>query len=141
MEYGYINQAASVLNKGIDTAVDYVKENWVGLVVLLGIAHFLRNYSAKSSTGYKVGYASPTKSVNKSGDDKLRQARLRQQELADEQAKITRAARKEKERLEKARKNDLDGKKNTDPIKKTTAAAACEYNPMQPWSANSTGYK
>eukprot|EP00980_Cylindrotheca_fusiformis_P029794 scaffold23862_cov98-Cylindrotheca_fusiformis.AAC.2 len=69
--------------------------------------------------------------------------RQRQQELANERAKQAAIVRKEKEEKERERKNHAAKKKTTsgDRLGGASEGRACGYNPMQPWTANSSGYR
>lgn len=78
-------------------------------------------------------------------DQELLLVRKRQQEIADERAKQAAILRKEKEHKERERKNNSARKSNkTTPGDKLGGASdiqACDYNPMQPWSSSSNGYR
>ena len=75
----------------------------------------------------------------------MRQVRLRQQEIANERAKEAEKRRKEKEAMEQERRNNVAKQSTTiDSDSKRTDTAADSgggYNPMQPWTANSSGYR
>jgi len=76
----------------------------------------------------------------------MRAVRLRQQALADERAKEAAKKRKEKEAQEKARKNSVLQKKKKDEGGDKVGGNekklnACDFNPMQPWSAGTGGYR
>ena len=106
-----------------------------------------------------------------SREEELRQVRLRQQELADERSKEAARLAKEKELLERERKNHVakkpetggdrlgrstttttttptssTTKKSTNSTSSATSSSSSRsdpptFNPLQPWASHSTGYR
>jgi hypothetical protein len=93
-----------------------------------------------------------------SREEEIRQVRLRQQEIANQRAKEAEKQRKEKEAQERERRNPIaqskpfeggsGGKPDLAKKKPTTSSSNSgsghgggEYNPMQPWTASSSGYR
>jgi septal ring factor EnvC (AmiA/AmiB activator) len=89
-------------------------------------------------------------------DQELIRIRAKQQEIANQKAKEAAQKRKEKEAQERARKNKVAQKKadETETSKGTTlgrlhnnntgsteGTTTTGYNPMQPWSGTSRGYR
>jgi hypothetical protein len=79
-------------------------------------------------------------------EEELRKVRLRQQELATERALEAAKLKAEKDAQERQRKNNV-AKKTSESGKKlgggnsTTGQSSQGYNPMQPWSGHSSGYR
>lgn len=77
-------------------------------------------------------------------EEQLRQVRLRQQELATQRALEAAKLKKEQEVKERQRKNNAATKKSNhgsgDKLGDTSRDAP-GYNPMQPWTAQSSGYR
>jgi hypothetical protein len=74
--------------------------------------------------------------------------RAQQQEIANQKAKETAAKRKEKEAEERERKNKVAQRDDTNKDKgmalgrsSASSASPAGYNPMQPWSGTSRGYR
>lgn len=102
--------------------------------------------SAGAGGGGHVLSASSAASTNAtSRGEELRQVRLRQQEVANQRAQEAAKIRKEKEAEERDRKNHVAKKRPTggDRLGSTEASSSASggYNPMQPWSSQTSGYR
>ena len=76
----------------------------------------------------------------------MRQVRLRQQEIANERAKEAEKRRKQKEIEEKERRKNVAKQSAADSFRKETTSTSGSgnsggFNPMQPWTASSSGYR
>jgi hypothetical protein len=144
-----INDVIRLIKKSIDACTDYVKENAFKLAVLLAIAYYIRNniLPNRLNPAKRLSNDSKANSSSKNRKEELRLVRERQQQIANERAKQADILRKEKEKKEKERKNNVakEKKKKTqgDRLGGTNAfdGSSCTYNPLQPWSSNSTGYR
>lgn len=79
-------------------------------------------------------------------EEELRKARLRQQEVATERALEAAKLKAEKEAQERQRKNNVAKKTNEGGNKlgggsNSSSQGPEGYNPMQPWSGHSSGYR
>jgi hypothetical protein len=98
-----------------------------------------------------------TSELSSSREEEIRQVRLRQQEIANQRAKEALKLRKEKEAAEKERRNSviiqkhLNGGRRIDGVGESKDSSGANesnndnsgggYNPLQPWTANSSGYR
>lgn len=116
-----------------------------------------KGYVLSSSTGQQPAAtpaAATSSATPSSREEEMRKVRLRQQEIANQRALVAEKLRKEKEAAEKARKNQVilqkhldggrrmdgvgeDGKKKDDGDDNKKGG----YNPLQPWSAGSSGFR
>ncbi|CAJ1966760.1 unnamed protein product [Cylindrotheca closterium] len=112
--------------------------------------------AATTTTTTESAAASETTSTkNKlTRDEHLMAVRERQQQLANQRALEAAKLRKEKQQNEKDRKNQVaqNKKKKGDVLGNGSASAStspsasasgasCAYNPMQPWSGHSNGFR
>jgi len=123
MVFKAINYVASLLNRLIDVVRQYFKENGVAIVILLAIVYCFRSRYPKGSftQGFLLSSSSSSSSSSESStanskinrEEEMRQARQRQQEIANERAKESAIKQKEKEVKEKDRKNHIAKKKES----------------------------
>jgi len=110
-----INVAASFLNRLVDVLLLYLKENAFAIGILLAAIYYFRTLypNGLSSQGYMLSSpqdaskAPKTAKKNHNDKEKMKQARQRQQEMADEHAKEGYRKRKEKDEKERNRKNHV----------------------------------
>ena len=108
-----------------------------------------RFLSGSTTTATRVGGSQQSRLSRSPPDEvnyreEMLRVRAQQQELANERAKIAAANRKEKEALEKERKNKVakrDDSNKGDGNTLGRGETPAGYNPMQPWSATSRGYR
>ncbi len=76
-------------------------------------------------------------------EEELRQVRLRQQELATQRALEAAKLKKEHDDKERQRKNNVAKKaiQGGDTVGDGSSRDAPGYNPMQPWTVHSSGYR
>ena len=154
-----LNYAFSAFNSGFRILKE---QSWTIGLVLLAV-FVLKDQLWKLKSRYLDGKSISSSSAQSSSrEEEMRQARLRQQELLSERAEIAKAERKEKEKAEhelklqraqEKRQKELgtgrrlrDGaSSNSDPNSFASSDAADGsgggYNPMQPWTARSSGYR
>jgi len=150
-----LNYAFSAFNSGFRILKE---QSWTIGLVLLAV-FVLKDQLWKLKSRYLDGKSISGSTQSSSREEEMRQARLRQQELLNERAEIAKAERKEKEKAEhelkrqraqEKRQKELgtgrrlrDGaSSNTNPnASSDTAGSGGGYNPMQPWTANSSGYR
>jgi len=148
-----INDALTAFNSAFRQVKDHA---WtVGLVLLavLVLKDQLLQLKTKYFDGHRLASSTTSKgttgnsSTRSDREEAMRQARLRQQELLNERAKIAEVERKEKqaeERKKKIEKADAERKKAQGTgrtLMSEDESGGGGYNPMQPWSANSRGYR
>ena len=95
--------------------------------------------AATTTTTTKKSASTPT-----SRDEDLRQVRLKQQEIADERARLAAILRTQKQQAERERKNHvaLEKKKQEGgDVLGGESTSEKTYNPLQPLAASSTGYR
>lgn len=145
-----INQAITGLNSGIDAVVAYIQANGMAILALLAVAYFFRSSvaanpvlaaNAGAGGGHVLSASSAASTNATSRGEELRQVRLRQQELANQRAKEAEKIRKEKEAAEKDRKNHVAKKRPTGGDTLGRGSSGGGYNPMQPWTSQTSGYR
>eukprot|EP00538_Stauroneis_constricta_P011902 CAMPEP_0119556768 /NCGR_PEP_ID=MMETSP1352-20130426/8615_1 /TAXON_ID=265584 /ORGANISM="Stauroneis constricta, Strain CCMP1120" /LENGTH=171 /DNA_ID=CAMNT_0007603761 /DNA_START=75 /DNA_END=590 /DNA_ORIENTATION=- len=159
-----INDAIRAVNYGIDVVVEYLKGNAVAIGGLLVVVYVYKNYVSKNQAmgqGYTLSSSSQQASSSStrgiafmstssaadedaSRAEKMRLVRLRQQEIATERVKQAALLRIRMEAAERKRKNDINGrkkKKSGDAVGGSSSSAASGYNPMQPGSSGTGGYR
>jgi len=156
-----INDGIRFINKSIDTFSDYIKENAVQLIIIGALIYYLKNSWKQQSQGYTLNQSRPAATNSnvtskedscdscdcqnnppRSRDGHLMAVRERQQALANQRAQEAAQVRKEKEKKEKDRKNHVakNKEKGGDRLG-GDSGATCSYNPMQPWTGHSNGYR
>jgi ABC-type multidrug transport system fused ATPase/permease subunit len=96
--------------------------------------------SRLASTGHVLAQDRSAAHNATSREEEIRQVRLQQQEIANERAKQAAVVRKEREMKERERKNMVAKKKYTGG-NKLGGGDDAKYHPMQPSTANSSGYR
>ena len=84
-----------------------------------------------------------TQDDERSYREEMTRVRAQQQEIANQKAMEAAAKRREKDAEERQRKNKVAQRDDTNKGEGLVlgATAAAGYNPMQPWSATSRGYR
>lgn len=107
-------------------------------------------FAQAAGSGHVLAQESSSAHNATSREEELRQVRLRQQEIANERALEAAKARKERENKEKERKNNVaksastagPGDKLGGTMKSSSSSSASTgYNPMQPWTSNTSRYQ
>ena len=144
----FINQAAAQLNH----ALTFLHNNMLAIGLCVGVLLFLRSrVVVRKPTGTALAASSSSRD--------LRRVRLQQQEELQQKSRQAAKLRKAKQEEEKKRRNEValkklpgpgrrldesDSKKNkstTSTTSSTTSRSSGGYNPMQPWSGASRGYR
>lgn len=110
-----INVVASFLNRLVDVLLLYLKENAFAIGILMAAIYYFRTLYPNGwpSQGYMLSSpqdsSTAPKTAKKNHNDKeqMKQARQRQQEMADENAREGYMKRKEKDEKERNRKNHV----------------------------------
>lgn len=168
-----INDGIRFLNRSIDAITDYVKENAIQLFIIGALLYYLKNrkphdqgYTLSQSRSAVTNDASATTcndsnncgnsdccsspssnatTTVRSRDAHLMAVRERQQQLANQRAQEAAKLRKEKQELERERKNNVAKKTTTlkggDVLGSDSGASSCSYNPLQPFTGHSNGYR
>lgn len=110
-----IDAFASALNRSIDAAVAYLKENGVAIAMLLAGVYFFRSRYAggKASRGHVLSSPSEAAGIlENSGNadsrrEDMRRARERQQELATQRSREAAVLKAKKDAEERDRKNSV----------------------------------
>lgn len=134
---GPINDFATKINSGIN----YLKGNAMPIVILLGIIYYVKSKVIKAggaSSFIKSKKSNPNRTKNLNED--MRRVRLQQQEIAMERAKVAAVERKAEE-AEKKKKKNLKTHGTSSSKGDGTKLGKADYNPMQPWSSNTRGYR
>jgi len=158
-----INDGIRFINSSIDACTDYIKGNAIQLVIIAGLIYYLKNSVGKKSQGYTLNQSRPAATSSSDTDassccdaclesstntttlqprdSSLMAVRERQQELANQRAQEATKLRKEKQDQERDRKNQVAKKKPPKGGDVLGGGGSCEYNPMQPSTGNSSGYR
>jgi hypothetical protein len=148
-----LDMALSYANDGIRALQANAFWVAVGIIMAMHIKQVLRE--RRSTQPLQAGYSVSTNpsAREKSKDqvrEEMRRVRLHQQELANAMSQEAEKKRKEKEAMERERKNqcakpaDLKGGSKLGGGGEGSSSlqtASAGYNPMQPWTSQSRGFR
>mmetsp|Transcript_3544 Transcript_3544/g.4245 ORF Transcript_3544/g.4245 Transcript_3544/m.4245 type:complete len:152 (+) Transcript_3544:59-514(+) len=141
----------TTLNSAIQEGLLYLRENAWSILGLLIVLFYAKSKFLEPALYNRQNSRDQNSDRTMRMREEMMKVRLEQQEEANKKAIEAKRIREERERKEQTRRNEsptnADKKKKKKPLKPIGSSSSSRlqdgggYNPLQPWSSNSSGYR